>query len=72
MIDVRFTYEVTHPALSHPIEIDSHIERSDQQLKWSVVHMLETQFPDSGWDWVEEMVNMAIDNRSPQGEDNCQ
>lgn len=68
-MDVQFTYEVTHPALSHPIEIDSHIKRSGEQIKWSVVHMLETQFPDSGWDWVEEMDNMAIDNGSSKEEE---
>ena len=71
-MDVQFTYYVSHPAISPPIKIESHIERSEESLKWSIVHMLEMNYSDLGWDWVEEMVNMTIDNRSPKYGANCQ
>ena len=70
-MDVQFTYYVSHPAISPPIKIESHIERSEESLKWSIVHMLEMDYSDLGWDWVEEMDNMVIHNRSSQEENNC-
>lgn len=35
------TYQLSHPDLSHPLEIDSHVEREPRSLaSWAMMHIL--------------------------------
>ena len=58
--EYAFTYEIDHESFSHPIMLDSHFERSDRSVKMWAAVWLEHNKPDLGWDWIEEMDNMQI------------
>ena len=54
-------WEISHPALSHPLYVEDPTGRkSEAAIRWAVVHHLEANWPDHGWDWVEEMENFSI------------
>ena len=50
------TYRLTHPQLSHPLEMDSHVERTDRALiAWATMYILREY---------DEMVNVRrLDGR---------
>ena len=36
-----FTYRLSHPQLSHPLEMESHVERTDRSLiAWATMYIL--------------------------------
>lgn len=54
-------WEISHPALSHPLYVEDPTgTKSEAVIRWTAVHYLEANFPDLGWDWVEEMENFSI------------
>ena len=55
-----FIHSISHPALSHPLEIEGAFERSERVIKFTAAMHLQQNFGNLGWDWLEEMPNMTV------------
>ena len=55
-----FIHSISHPALSHPLEIEGAFERSERVIKFTAARHLDMHFGNLGWDWLLEMDNMTV------------
>ena len=55
-----FIHSVSHPALSHPLEIEAAFKRSERVVKFSAAMHLQQNFGNLGWDWLAEMDAMTV------------
>lgn len=54
------TYQISHPALSHPIEIEASFPRAENIIKMTAARHLDIHFGNLGWDWLTEMGSMTV------------
>lgn len=55
-----YTTTVKHPLLTTPLVMDHVLPMSESRARWTLVHLLERDFPDEQ-DWVLEMKNMWVE-----------